>query len=122
VLSDHLNGPYDARVTRRRVGLAVGAVLVVAFVALWAVPMVRGPYVDCGPLDQADCDRAVAGIVANYRQLWKEDVDCDCPYDVQLPPWQPAVTVTILPGSSVDCLNYSIYWPPTGGVVSQSLC
>lgn len=105
---------------RRLALLAVGAALVagvVALMALWVVPSARGPYVDCGPLDQATCDRAVADIIATHRHGWEEGLED------QLPPDLPVLSVSIGPAGVADggCVwEYTIIWPGGGWTVNSS--
>jgi hypothetical protein len=75
------------------------------------------PVVDCGPLDQSTCDRAVADIIATHRQGWEEG------REDQLPPDLPVLSVVIGPGGVTEsgCVwEYEIIWPGGGWVVQQS--
>jgi hypothetical protein len=75
------------------------------------------PVVDCGSLDQATCDRAVADIIATHRQGWEEGLED------QLPPDLPVLRLAIGPEGATEsgCVgSYTITWPGGGWVVQQS--
>jgi hypothetical protein len=104
-----------AGVTRLRVAsvsaLVLASVLVAVVALLWVRPAVASPSVDCGPLDQATCDRAVAHIIATHRQGWEEGLED------QLPPDVPVSSVVIGPEGATEsgCVwEYTITWPGGG--------
>jgi hypothetical protein len=77
------------------------------------------PVVDCGPLDQATCDGAVADIIATHRQGWEEGLED------QLPPDLPVLRVAIGPEGVTEsgCVwAYEISWLGRGGWTTQSQC
>jgi hypothetical protein len=97
---------------RRLVLAAIGAVLVLALVGCGSRP--SRVTVDCGPLDQAACDRAVAQIIAEARGH---------PHRERPPPDVP-ISVWIGPQGATEsgCIwEYSISWPG-GGWIAQSSC
>jgi hypothetical protein len=103
--------------TRMRwVVATVGLILAALVLAVWVVPTVRGPWVDCGPLDQATCDRVVARLIAEWRTAWRDGHDGP-------PPDVPILSVVIGPGGVTEsgCVwEYEISWPGGGRVVQQS--
>jgi hypothetical protein len=66
-------------VIRRRLALFLASVLVAVVALLCVRPAVASPDVDCGPLDQAACDWAVADIIAAHRQGWEERLEDQLP-------------------------------------------
>jgi hypothetical protein len=81
-----------------------------------ASPAVGETEVDCGPLDQATCDRIVAQLIAEWRRAWRDSHDGP-------PPDVPILSVVIGPGgvTASGCVwEYEISWPGGGRVVQQS--
>lgn len=79
-------------------------------------PAVGETEVDCGPLDQATCDRVVARLIAEWRRAWRDGHDGP-------PPDVPILSVVIGPGGVTEsgCVwEYEISWPGGGRVVQQS--
>jgi hypothetical protein len=102
-------------VTRRRLALVLGLVLL-AFVALiWAKPALLGPDVDCGPLDQTTCERAVRDVLEGAESD-------DNPYRPPVP--MPVSYVAFTEASSCGSPGYVMYWvfPVWGVVASPGLC
>ncbi|HYN50825.1 MAG TPA: hypothetical protein VES62_07850 [Thermoleophilaceae bacterium] len=81
-----------------------------------ASPAVGETEVDCGPLDQATCDRVVARLIAQWRRAWSEGHDGPSP-DV------PILSVVIGPGGVTEsgCVwEYEITWLGGDRVVQAS--
>jgi hypothetical protein len=97
---------------RRVAVLGIAAVLVVAFAVLWVVPVVAGPTIDCGPFDEATCERIVAEIIASH------DDPAEVLPDSYRPPFLP-VTSVVLSGTE-GSVDYEIHWLFGGvGVISD---
>jgi hypothetical protein len=112
-------------VEMRRIALiGIAAALVLAVVGMvavigmwWVVPYVRGPTVDCGPLDQATCDRVAPPIIAG--ELEHARMPPDVPYSLVIGPSGV---------SDSGCVREyvitwpQITWPPVGGVAAINEC
>jgi hypothetical protein len=85
---------------RRVAVLGIAAVLVVAFTVLWVVPVVAGPTIDCGPFDEATCERIVADIIARHDHPAEGSPDW-----IRRPAYLP-VTSVVLRGAG----DYEINW------------
>jgi len=98
---------------RRVALLGIAAVLVLAFTVLWVVPVVAGPSIDCGPFDEATCERIVADIIARHDHPAEGTPDY-----VRRPAFLP-VTSVVLSGTE-GSVDYEISWLFGGfGVVTD---
>jgi hypothetical protein len=86
---------------RRVALLGIVAVLVLAFTVLWVVPIVAGPSVDCGPFDEATCERYVAEVIATYDAA-------TTPEDHRRPFFLPVLSVGL--SGYEGCYGYDILW------------
>lgn len=87
---------------RRLALLGVAAALVVDFTVLWVVPVVAGPTIDCGPVDEATCERRVAEIVAAHDHPAE-----GAPDYFRRPAFLPVTSVRL---SDIDGQDYEINW------------
>jgi hypothetical protein len=96
-------------VSRRRLALILGVLVVAIIALLWVPPALAGPTVDCGQLDQATCDEVWPDVVAKV-------MDRDYGPPVPMP-----VTRVVLSGGE-SCLSFDVWWLLWYGVSVNVLC
>ncbi len=87
----------------------VGAVFATVVTLGWVMPVVAGPSVDCGPIDEATCERFVAAQIATHD-------DPTIPEGYRRPFFLPVLSVRL--GGSEDCWESEVIWL-MGGVAGQ---
>jgi hypothetical protein len=92
--------------------LAVGAAFATFVTVGWVMPIVAGPSVDCGRVDEATCEQFVAAQLASHD-------DPEIPEWYRRPFFLPVLSLRLF--GAADCFGSEVIWL-YGGVTAEPLC